>query len=79
MKSTGMVRPVDQFGRVVIPKEIRKNLSIEIGTQLEIFVDNNRIVLQKYQRDAYTPEELREALIMVCKETGKDPMVYLQK
>ncbi len=73
MKSTGMV------GRVVIPKEIRKNLSIEIGTQLEIFVDNNRIVLQKYQRDAYTPEELREALIMVCKETGKDPMVYLQK
>ncbi|WP_085833528.1 AbrB/MazE/SpoVT family DNA-binding domain-containing protein [Clostridium merdae] len=79
MKSTGMVRPIDQFGRVVIPKEIRKNLSIEIGTQLEIFVDNNRIVLQKYQRDAYTPEELREALIMVCKETGKDPMVYLQK
>lgn len=79
MKATGMVRPVDQFGRVVIPKEIRKNLSIEIGTQLEIFVDNNRIVLQKYQRDAYTPEELREALIMVCKETGKDPMVYLQK
>ena len=44
MKATGMVRPVDQFGRVVIPKELRKNLDIEGGTPLEIFVDDSRII-----------------------------------
>lgn len=79
MKATGIVRPVDQFGRVVLPKELRKTMGIENGTLLEIFVDGSRIVLQKHQPDAYTVEELQEALSLVCKETGRDPMFYLQK
>ncbi len=49
MKSTGVVRKVDQLGRVVLPKELRKNLAIEKNDPLEIFVDENQILLRKYQ------------------------------
>lgn len=49
MKSTGIVRKVDQLGRIVIPKELRRTLQIvEIEDSLEIFVENNTIVLTKY-------------------------------
>ena len=49
MKSTGIVRPVDELGRIVLPIEIRKNLEIKPKDSLEIFIDENKIVLQKYQ------------------------------
>lgn len=50
MKSTGMVRSVDKMGRVVIPKEIRKQLQIENDVDsFEIYMDGDRVVLQKYQ------------------------------
>lgn len=39
MKSTGIVRKVDELGRIVIPKELRRTLNIEEGDPLEIFVD----------------------------------------
>lgn len=47
MKSTGIVRRIDELGRIVIPKEIRKSLGIREGENLEIFIDENKIVLQK--------------------------------
>ena len=57
MKSTGIVRKVDELGRVVIPIELRKTLHIAIKDPLEIFVDNERIILQKYQpADVFTGE-----------------------
>ena len=48
MKSTGIVRKVDELGRVVIPIELRRNLDIEVKDALEIFVDGEHIVLKKY-------------------------------
>lgn len=50
MKSTGMVRRIDYLGRVVIPKEIRRNLCIQEMDPLEIFVDGDTVVLRKYER-----------------------------
>lgn len=52
MKSTGIVRKVDELGRIVIPKELRRTLNIEEGTPIEIFVDGNQIILQKYEPNA---------------------------
>lgn len=49
MKSTGMVRKVDELGRVVVPISIRNNLGIAERDPLEIFVEGERIILQKYQ------------------------------
>jgi len=48
MKTTGIIRRIDELGRIVIPKEIRKNMRIKNGDTLEIFVDEERIILKKY-------------------------------
>jgi len=48
MKTTGIVRRIDELGRIVIPKEIRKNLRIKNGESLEIFVEDENIVLKKF-------------------------------
>lgn len=49
MKSTGVVRKIDELGRVVLPISIRQTLDIKEKDPLEIFVDDNRIILQKYE------------------------------
>ncbi len=49
MKSTGIVRKVDELGRVVIPIELRRTLAISEKDALEIFVDGERIMLKKYE------------------------------
>lgn len=49
MKSTGIVRKVDELGRVVIPIELRRTLAIEEKDALEIYVDADRIILRKYE------------------------------
>lgn len=49
MKATGIIRRIDELGRIVVPKEIRRNLRIKEGENLEIFVDSNEnIVLKKH-------------------------------
>lgn len=48
MKSTGIVRKVDELGRIVLPIELRKNLDINIKDPLEIYVDGSSVVLKKY-------------------------------
>lgn len=49
MRSTGIVRKVDELGRIVIPIELRRNLDIEIKDALEIYVNSEEIILKKYQ------------------------------
>lgn len=49
MKSTGIIRKVDELGRVVIPKEIRDMLNIVEKDLMEIFIDGDSIILRKYE------------------------------
>ena len=49
MKSTGIVRKVDELGRIVLPIELRRTLDITEKDSLEIYVDNETIILKKYQ------------------------------
>lgn len=49
MKSTGIVRKVDELGRVVIPIELRRTLGIDEKDALEIYVDQEKIILKKYE------------------------------
>jgi transcriptional pleiotropic regulator of transition state genes len=49
VKSTGIVRKVDELGRVVLPIELRRNLDINEKDALEIFVDDEKIILKKYE------------------------------
>lgn len=51
MKSIGVVRKIDQLGRLVIPKEIRKVLDMPVGTSIEFYTEGDTVVLKKYQPD----------------------------
>ncbi len=59
MKSTGIVRKVDELGRVVIPIELRRTLGIDQKDALEIYVDDDKIILKKYMPN------------MTCSVTGE--------
>ena len=48
MKSTGIVRNIDELGRIVVPKEIRQRLGIANTDPVEIFVEDDKIILTKY-------------------------------
>lgn len=68
MKATGIVRRIDDLGRVVIPKEIRRTLRIREGDPLEIFTDRNGEVIFK----KYSPlGELSEIAVSYCNAMAK--------
>ena len=49
MKSTGIIREVDKLGRIVLPIELRRVLDIAEKDELEIYMENDRIILQKFE------------------------------
>ena len=49
MKSTGIVRKIDELGRVVLPMELRRTLNLNIKDSIEIFVEGESIILKKYE------------------------------
>lgn len=63
MKATGIVRRIDDLGRVVIPKEIRKNLDIKDGDPLELFIDEeDKIILQPIKEKTKTVEDFEKEI-----------------
>ncbi len=59
LKATGIVRRVDDLGRVVIPKEMRRTLGVAEGDPLEFFVNGQDIILRKYAPGCYLCGEVR--------------------
>ena len=49
MKSTGIIRKVDELGRIVLPIQLRRSLDIAERDELEIYLDGDRIILQKFE------------------------------
>ena len=49
MKSTGIVRKIDELGRVVLPMELRRTLNLNIKDSIEIYVEGDQIILKKYE------------------------------
>lgn len=62
MKQTGVTRKIDELGRIVIPKEIRKNLGIRDGESLEIYTSDDSIILKKY----YEVKKLEDVCDKLC-------------
>ena len=62
MKSTGIVRKVDELGRIVLPIELRRTLDIAEKDSLEIYVDGPTIVLRKYQPACIFCEDAKDVL-----------------
>ena len=71
MKATGIVRRIDDLGRVVIPKEIRRTLRIREGDPLEIFTDNEgQVILKKYSPVGELSSFVKEYADALAKATG---------
>ena len=49
MKDTGIVRKIDEMGRLVLPKEMRTKMGINTGDEIEFYSENERIILRKYE------------------------------
>lgn len=75
MKSTGVVRRVDDLGRIVIPKEIRRTLKIRDGEELEIFVDNDVVILKKFSKIFDLSDISKKLVDVVSSLVGKTVLV----
>ena len=71
MKSTGIVRRIDDLGRVIIPKEIRRTVNITEGDSLEIFLQDDMICLARYDAGLSYVEQLER----ICK-LMKDDYIF---
>lgn len=74
MKATGIVRRIDDLGRVVIPKEIRRSLKIREGDPLEIFIENNCVCFQKYSALGSLAEEPLQIATKMASNSGLRPI-----
>ena len=62
MKSTGIVRKVDELGRIVLPIELRRTVDIAEKDNLEIYVDGSSIILKKYQPSCIFCDDARDVI-----------------
>lgn len=77
MKSTGIVRKVDELGRVVLPIELRRNLSINEKDSLEIFVDDEKIILKKYEPADIFTGEMEDLIDFMGKKVSKKSIIKM--
>ncbi len=79
MKSTGIVRKLDELGRITLPIELRRTLEIGERDPLEIFVEEDRIILQKYEpTDIFTGDK-NELFDFCGKKVSKESITQLAK
>ena len=79
MKSTGIVRKLDELGRITLPNELRRNLNISARDPLEIFVDDERIILKKYQPCDIFTGEMDDLIDYQGKKVSKHSILEMAK
>ena len=68
MKSTGIVRRIDDLGKIVIPKEIRRTLQIREGDPLELFIQGRAVCFKKYDKTLSIRESVCDAVDLLREE-----------
>ena len=79
MKSTGIVRKVDELGRIVLPIELRRSMDINEKDALEIFVDDDKIILKKYQPADIFTGSMEDLVDYKGKKVSKATIIELAK
>jgi AbrB family transcriptional regulator, transcriptional pleiotropic regulator of transition state genes len=79
MKSTGIVRKLDELGRITLPIELRRTLGVAERDPLEIFVDEDRIVLTKYEPADIFSGEKTDLVDYHGKKVSKESITELAK
>lgn len=64
MKSTGMVRKLDNLGRIVLPIEMRKSMGIDVKDSIEIFAEGDSIILRRYEAGCVFCGEARGTVML---------------
>ena len=77
MKSTGVVRKLDDLGRITLPIELRRNLNIGEHDPLEIFVDDDRIILRKYEASDIFTGNMDELIDFHDKKVSKQSIMEM--
>lgn len=77
MKSTGIVRKVDELGRIVIPIELRRTLNVAEKDALEIYVDGEHIILKKYEPACIFCDDARDITVYKGKNICKNCLADL--
>lgn len=75
LKSTGVTRKIDELGRIVVPKEIRKNLGIREGESLEIYTSDDAIVLKKHYEIWQNHENIKRIINIAEDMLGLEVLV----
>lgn len=75
MRTTGIVRKIDELGRIVLPKELRTVMNINAGDDFQILLDDNKVILEKYQKIKNSEEEIVK--ILNCFSTNYECKFYL--
>ena len=79
MKSTGIVRKVDELGRVVIPMELRRVLNIELKDSMEIFTNGDQIIFKKYQPSCIFCDNVDDTFVYQGKNICSECMAKLKE
>lgn len=79
MKSTGIVRKLDALGRITLPIELRRTLDVSERDPLEIFVDEGKVVLQKYEPTDIFNGNKENLIEFHGKRVSKDSIIELAK
>ena len=79
MKSTGIVRKVDELGRIVLPSELRKSLGIEVKDSLEIYTSGESVILKKYMPSCIFCGESNDITIFKGKNICKNCLKQINK
>ncbi|TCT11679.1 AbrB family transcriptional regulator [Natranaerovirga pectinivora] len=79
MKSTGIVRKLDELGRITLPIELRRNLHVNEKDPLEIFVDDDKIILKKYEPCDIFTGGMNDLIDYYGKKISKTSIVEMAK
>lgn len=79
MKSTGIVRKLDELGRITLPIELRRNLDVNERDPLEIFVDDDKIILKKYDPSDIFTGDMEDLVEYRGKKVSKKSILELAR
>ena len=79
MKSTGIVRRIDELGRIVLPSELRKSLGIDVKDSLEIYTSGDSVILKKYLPSCVFCGEANDITIFKNKNICKNCLRQISK
>ena len=79
MKSTGIVRKLDELGRITLPIELRRNLDVNERDPLEIFVDDDKIIVKKYDPSDIFTGDMEDLVEYKGKKVSKNSIKELAR